>query len=89
MKEQLNITIDDECPDEIKANGIAWVEDACNWLLSQPQAAPTNKAVEKLSEQEPHSEPFVIPGVDEQVASWAALYYSALGGQTESKEQCS
>ena len=37
MTEQLNITIDDECPDEIKANGIAWVEDACNWLLSQPR----------------------------------------------------
>jgi hypothetical protein len=34
-KQELNITIDPECPDEIKANGIAWVEDACNWLLSQ------------------------------------------------------
>jgi len=36
-KQELNITIDPECPDEIKANGIAWVEDACNWLLSQPR----------------------------------------------------
>ena len=36
-KQELNITIDPQCPDEIKANGIAWVEDACNWLLSQPR----------------------------------------------------
>ena len=37
MKEKLNITIDDECPDEIKANGIEWVEDVCTWLLSNPR----------------------------------------------------
>lgn len=37
MKERLNITIDDECPDEIKANGIEWVEDVCTWLLSNPR----------------------------------------------------
>ena len=37
MKETLNITIDESCPDEIKVNAIAWVEDVCTWLLSNPR----------------------------------------------------
>ena len=37
MEQKLNIEIKENVSAYVAANAVAWIEDICNWLLSQPR----------------------------------------------------
>ena len=47
---KLNITIDDDVPQEVAAHAAQWITDICTWLLAQPQPAGLDGIQPRFSE---------------------------------------